>query len=109
TRGLQGEIQRLAKWKNVADAEIKAGQMRRAAQVTSEKANADAHNLVLAARQKATAMIAEASEQAALQITSGNNAALAITAEAKEKAKTLKDESQSILDSVTTQAAKILD
>ncbi|MFL5243943.1 MAG: hypothetical protein ACJ8FY_17715 [Gemmataceae bacterium] len=109
SKALKGEIHRLAKWKNVADAEVKAVEMRRTAQVTLEKAQADAAMLISRAQQTAAAQLAEADQQAAALITKSNNQATALTVEAKEKAKTLKDEAQAILDSVTAQAAKIID
>jgi Domain of unknown function (DUF4041) len=106
---LKGEIHRLAKWKNMADAEVKAVEMAHIAQVTLEKAKAHADNMISTAQQKATSLVADADQQATAQITSANNTAIAIAAEAKEKAKALKGESQAILDSVTAQAAKMID
>jgi hypothetical protein len=97
TAALKEEIQRLAKWKNIADADVKAAEMRQAAQAILEKAKAEADNLISMAQQKSTALLAESDQQAQAQLTS-----------AKDMAKALKDESQAILDSVTTQAAKII-
>src|SRR5207249_119892 len=42
---LKTENQRLSKWKNVADADVKAAEMLRSARATLEKAKADANNL----------------------------------------------------------------
>jgi hypothetical protein len=106
---LKGEIHRLAKWKNIADVEVKATEMARTAQVTLEKANANADNLISTAQQEATRLLAEALQQATTEKTNANNWAIAAGVEAKEKAKALKDEAQAVLDSVTTQAAKIID
>jgi len=57
-RGPKGEIQRLAKWKNIADADAKATEIVRIAQATLEKASADATATLAEAAQKAEAEIA---------------------------------------------------
>ena len=106
---LKAENQRLSKWKNMADAEVKVVEMLQTARATLEKANGDANSLISIAQQRATALLAEADQKAAAQLTIANTTASTVTAEAKEKAKSLKDEAQAILDSATTQAAKVID
>jgi F0F1-type ATP synthase membrane subunit b/b' len=106
---LAAENQRLSKWKNVADADVRAAEMAATARATLEKAKADADSLISAAQQRATALLAEADEKAAAQLSAANSTASTVATEAKGKAKGLKDEAQAILDSATTQAAKIID
>ena len=106
---LKVENERLSKWKNVADAEVKAAEMVRKAQATLEKVKADADNLISTAQKQSTLLLAEADQKARSQMASANETATAVASEAKEKAKALKDESQAILDSTTSQAAKIID
>ena len=106
---LKAENQRLSKWKDVADAEVKAAAMVVEAQATLEKAKADADNLTSSTQQQATTLLAEADQQAKVLRASANDTASAIASEAKGKAKTLKDEAQALLDSVTAQASKIIE
>jgi hypothetical protein len=128
---LKAENQRLLKWKNMADAEVKAAEMLRAARAALEKARADADSATSTAQQRATALLAgaeeraaaqiaganetaravaaEAGEKAAAQLASANETASTVAAEAKEKAKRLREEAQAILGSATMQAAKIVD
>jgi len=106
---LKAEVQRLSKWKDVADAEIKAAAMVGEAQAALEQAKVDADKLVSTAQQQATAMSADADQKARVQLASANDTASAIVTEAKGTAKTLKEEAQALLDSVTAQAAKIIE
>jgi hypothetical protein len=106
---LKAENQRLSKWKNVADAEVKAAEMLRTARATAEKAKVDANNLVVTAQQRATSLQAEADEKAAAELAIAKDTASTVASEAKEKAKTLKDEAQAMLNSATTQAAKVIE
>lgn len=106
---LKAENQRLSKWKNVADADVKAAELERAAQATLTKANTDANNLVSTAQQRANALRTEAEQQAAAELENAKVTANAVASEAKEKAKGLKDEAQAILNSATTQAAKVIE
>src|SRR5438552_3835216 len=46
---------------------------------------------------------------AATQLATANETASAVASEAKQKAKALKDETQAILNSATSQAAKVID
>jgi hypothetical protein len=95
---MKAEIQRLAKWKNVADADAVAAEMARTAHVTLEKAKAEATQIVSSARESATALTITTNEQAATTL-----------AEARQKAKALKTETETILDSATAHAGRIID
>jgi hypothetical protein len=106
---LKAEVQRLSKWKDVADAEIKAAAMVEEAQAALEHAKVDADKLFSTAQQQSTAMSADADQKARVQLASANDTASAIVAEAKGTAKTLKEEAQALLDSVTAQGAKIIE
>jgi hypothetical protein len=106
---LKAEVQRLSKWKDVADAECKASAMVREAQAALEQAKADAGRLVSTAQQQATAMSTDADQKARAQLASANDTASATVAAAKGTAKTLRGEAQALLDSVTAQAAKIIE
>ena len=96
--GVKAENERLSKWKDVADADAKAAAMLVAAKTSLDRANADAAHLTAEVEQKVTVALSEAS-----------NAASAELAEAKRKAKILRDESQAALDLATAQAAKIVE
>jgi len=109
TAALKGENQRLSKWKNVADAEVKATEMLRAAQAMQDKAKTDADNLIAAAQQKADSLQAEAEQRAGAEIAAATDTANKETQEAKAKAKSLRDEAQENLHSVTIQAASIVE
>ena len=50
---MKGEIQRLSKWKNVADAEQRAAEMTHAAQAAWVRANADVQNMIASAQSQA--------------------------------------------------------
>lgn len=106
---LKTENERLSKWKNVANAEVKAAEMMRTARASLEKAKTDADSMIVTARQQATALLTEADQKAQSQLASANETASTAASEAKAKAKTLKDEAQAILNSATGQAAKIID
>ncbi len=95
-KAAKAEIQRLSKWRGVADADAKAAEILRDAGATLEKAKADATNLVAVAQQQGANLQAGAHEKAIAELAS-----------AKEKAKALKDEAQAILNSATTQAARL--
>jgi len=95
---LKAEIQRLAKWKNVADADSMATELRKEALAASEKAKADVAEFLANADKQAKETTAKANEEAA-----------AVAVEAKKKAKALTAESQGILESCTTQAARMID
>lgn len=105
---LTAEVQRLSKWKDVADADVKAAAMLSEAQTSLEQAKAEADRLVSAAHQQATAMSADADQKARVQLASANDNSTAIVTEAKATARKLKEEAQALLDSVTAQAAKII-
>src|SRR5262245_55569195 len=94
---LKLDNQRLAKWRNVADADAKAAELTQAAQATLEQAKTDANNLIESARQRSAAELATARETANILVT-----------DAKAKAKNQKDETQAILDSATSQAARLI-
>jgi hypothetical protein len=106
---LKIENERLSKWRNVANAEMKAVDMVRTAQATFEKAKADADNMMTTAQQQATALLADAHQTAQSELADANTTAGTVASEARAKAKTLKDEAQAILNSATGQAAKIID
>jgi hypothetical protein len=107
--GFNVEIQRLSKWKNVADADVVATNMKQEAHAILEKAKAESANLVLTAQHQAAAILAEAGQKAEVETTSAASAAATVLAEAKQKAKSLTGECQGILESATTQAARIVD
>ena len=124
------EIGRLSRWKNVADAEVKAAQMVRTAQDTLAKANAQANTLTTTAQQKAGALLADAasraasqlaaaegeasakltdaSSRAAAQLAEASSTAQTVLTEAKQQAKTLREETQATFDRATLQAAQIV-
>ena len=104
---LKGEIQRLSKWKAMADAEVKAAEMVRTARAMFEKAKADADGMISTAQRQAASALAEASQKAETQLAEANSTATAVASEAKERAKALKEEAQWTLSSATTQAASI--
>ncbi len=106
---MRAEIQRLSRWKNVADADTKATEMLRTARATVEKANAEASSLLATAQQRATALQAEADQKAAAELASAKDTASTVTSEARQKAKALRDEAQSFLNSATIEAARIVD
>jgi hypothetical protein len=106
---LKTENERLSKWKNIADAEVKATEMVRTAQTTLENAKINAENIISTAQQHSTTLVAEADQKARSQLASANDTASTVTSEAREKAKALKTEAQAILDSATSQSAKIID
>lgn len=106
---MKAEIQRLSKWKNIADADVKATEMVRTARATLEKANGDANALVSIAQQRTTTIQAEADQKMAAELAIAKETASKVASEAKEKAKALKDEAQAILNSATTQAAKVIE
>lgn len=95
---LKGEIQRLTKWKDVADADAVAAQLRQEASAISEQAKAQASKMLSDADSEATAVKARADEEAA-----------SVVADAKKKAKALTAETEGILTSATAQAARIVD
>lgn len=106
---LKTENQRLAKWKNVADADEKAAEIVGAARATMEKANSQAQTLLSTAQHRATSMKAETEQFVATELANAKILAAAIASEAKEKAKSQKDEAQSILNSATLQASKMIE
>ena len=108
TSAVKAENQRLTKWKGVANAEVKAEEMLSAARAMLEKAKADSEKLIAAADERATALRADAEQKTAADLATAADAAAAIASEAKDKAKSLKDGAQALLDSATTQAANIV-
>jgi hypothetical protein len=105
---LKTENERLSKWKNVADAEVKAAEMTRTAQDTLTKAKVDAESLIASAKERSTSLLAESDQKAQSQLAVANDTAINVISEAKGKAKALKEEAQAILDSATSQVAKII-
>jgi hypothetical protein len=125
------EMSRLAKWKNLADAEVKAVRMTHVAEEALAKANAQAESITVAAQQKAAALLAEAEIRASNQIAAADSqansqlteanlrataqlseasaAASAAISEAKQQAKTLREQAQNAFDGATRQAARIVD
>lgn len=109
SRALKVENQRLSKWKNVADAEVKAEEMIRTARATLEKATADANDRLVTGQHRAISIQAEADQIAATEVAAAKETANAVVAGAKEKAKALNNDAQAILHSATTQAAKTIE
>lgn len=95
---LEVENKRLAKWAVVDDADAKAQELIRMAEVIVDKATKDADVLTLDAQQKAATLL-----------TSANNEVATITSEAKEQSKAFREEAKNILDSATVQAGTIVD
>lgn len=106
---MKAEIQRLSKWKNIADADSKAADMIRTARATLERANVDAAGLVSESQQRAANLHAEANQAAAAELAIAKETAGKLASEAREKAKSLKNEAEAILSSATIQAATIID
>ncbi|MCX5632116.1 MAG: DUF4041 domain-containing protein [Phycisphaerae bacterium] len=95
---LKANVQRLAKWASVADADTKAQEMVHEAKNILDKATTDAHQLTANTQQGVDTLLATA-----------KNEANTIASEAKQQAKAMKDETQATLDSATTQAKQIID
>ena len=129
-RSQKEEINRLARWKNVANAEVKAAQMVRTAQENLANANAQASTLTTTAQQIADAMIADATARAAsrlpvprakpvqssmtpihvsAQLAEASAAADKMVAEAKQQAKVLREETQATFERATNRAAQIVE
>lgn len=117
---LNAEIARLAKWKNVADADVRASEMLEAAQSTLAQAKSEAQSLVATAQrtadelrteaeQQATAALADAEQRTTAQWTEAEQARKAMLAEARERASDLKEDAQAVLNSATSRAAAIVD
>jgi hypothetical protein len=106
---LKAENGRLAKWRGVANAEVKATEMVRDAQSALDKAQTESNNLISTAQQQAAMLLAEADQKSTTQLAAANETANGVTAEAKQQAKKLRDEAQAILDSATTQVATIIE
>jgi len=106
--GFNAEIQRLSKWKNVADADAVAARLKQEAHAMVESTKAQASNLIHAAQQQATTILADANQRAGEEKTTASSDAANFVAEAKQKAKSLTGELQATLDSATTHAAKIV-
>lgn len=106
---MKAEIQRLSKWKNIANADVRAAEMIRTARATLEKANADANTLASETQLRAANLQAEAAQRATAEMAIVKETAGKLASEARAKAKALKEEAEAILNSATTQAAKIVD
>lgn len=106
---LKAEVQRLSKWKDVADAEASASAMVREGQAAVEQAKVEAEELVSTARQQATAIAVDSDQKAGVALAGANDTAAALVAEAKDTAKNLKAEAQALFDSASVQAAKIIE
>jgi hypothetical protein len=109
SESLKVQVQRLAKWKTVVDAEAKAEELTRAAQAIFNKAKTDAENLTSTAQQQAAAVLSDANNRAAAQVAEAASSASSTLSEARQQAKQLRDESQRAFDSATTQAARIVE
>ena len=107
--GLKTEIQRLSKWKNIADADVKAAEMLRSAQAASEKARIEADKLISSAQLRASAIQSESAQKIAAELATARESANAVLTEAKEKAKAQKEEAQTILTFATRQATKVVE
>jgi len=105
----KAENQRLSKWKNVADAEVKAEKMVRTAHSALGKAHADANDLIVAARSRRLHCWRMQTRRPQHNCEDADRTASTTTLDAKQQAKTLRDQAQAILDSATTQAAQIVD
>ncbi len=91
------EMQRLAQYRTIADADTAAKRMRDEAVALSEKTKLEASLLLESAERTATDIKKNASDVAA-----------AATDEAKRKSKALTTETEAIFNSATTQAAKMI-
>ncbi len=109
TKRLKEYCTRLAKWKSMADAEVKCAEMVQAAQAAVEKANAEALAFVSAAQTQATAVLTEAEQKASSQLATANDTATATLSESKAKAKAVQEETQGVLYSATIEAARIVE
>ncbi len=109
TTALNIENQRLAKWRNVADAETKAAEMVHYAEAVMEKARIDANNLLATAQQGAASLRAEADQKVALDLEQARQTASTLTSESRQKAKSLSEDAVAVLNSATIHAAQIID
>ena len=96
--GLDREVQRLSRWKDIADADEKAAEMLHVAQASLDKAKADADALVLGTRQETDRLTANAKAEAET-----------IVLTARQEVKKSKDEAKAVLDSATIQASGIVE
>jgi len=106
---MKTEALRLAKWKGVADAEVKAEEMVRGAQETLESARNESRSIIARAQEQANAILSSATAAAEAESSALKEQAVTIAAEAKKKADALALQAQSILDSATAEAARIVD
>jgi hypothetical protein len=95
---LKAEVERLARWSTVADAEAKAAEMTRTAQAILKKANQDAQSHLAKAQERARAFLAE---------TEGK--AKGMVAVAREEVEAQKREAQLVIDTAATEAAKMIE
>src|SRR6478672_9921209 len=83
---LQNENQHLAKWRGIANADAKAGEMLQTAKSNIERAAVEAKRLVVTATERASAVQVDAEQRATAEISAAAEAAKRTLAEAKEKA-----------------------
>jgi phage shock protein A len=65
---MKAEIHRLSPWKHIADADAKAAEMIRAARANVERANGEATSMVVAAQERANALLGDAEQKAAAAV-----------------------------------------
>lgn len=113
---LLAEIQRLAKWSTVADADAKAAELLLTAKATLENAEADALKITAEAELKKSQLLHEADElierakiEAAATLSSGEAESNKILSEARQQSKALREKAQTQLNEATKQAEIIVE
>jgi len=94
---LSNEVQRLSKWKSVADADAKASELLQHAEAVMADSQRSADSLNQRVQKETSEMLADARRQAD-----------ATASEAARSAKTLREEARAALDSATSKAAMIV-
>ena len=95
---LDSENKRLAKWKDVADADAKASELLRTATESLDKANTEA-----------TQLKSDAEKEASSVMLAARTEADSVSATAKQQAKQMKDEASGNLSAATIKASQIVE
>lgn len=113
--GARAEIARLAKWKNVADAEAKAAEILTEARKAYDKAVAEAQVILREANTELQSSKTEAEQttklagrKATAQLEEAEEKAKTLLKEARDKAKQLRSDAEERFDSATRSANKLI-
>lgn len=97
---MKAELQRLSRWKNMADAEVAAAKMLKSAETTLTKAKADAESTIRAGQERLAAWQAEVEKQVASAFDHANSVLVA----AQRDATALLDQSRQEADTIRASA-----